>query len=1044
MNVPYSFDKKLVLRTPRLPVTVTITAADVVEWLKNEDFLEAIYLASPVLYEECKKWNAGTVLSKKDQEKITATLSKYYTRMNSRCTPFGLFSGCSMAVWDEGETSVVMDESIGRHTRLDMHYLCALSQALAIKPGIREHLRYFPNNSIYVIGDELRYVEYQYILGKRNHQISSVTSSDFLQNLLGATAGGATIAQMVDVLVTDDISPEEARLFVDEIIGAQLVVNELEPAITGKEFLHQVIEQLKKITPQQPGELQDIIDLLEQVNLLLLQKDAAPGAGIGEYKAIIALLDQLEVPYDESKLFQTDIIKNTRESKVSVALQNEITGALTILNKLTPERVNDNLHSFARRFYERYEDKEMPLLTIMDTETGIGYLENKSNDIASLVDDVYISQQETVPQLRWSKVEQFLHQKIQGHSPVTQYSIAIAEDDLKDIAPNWNDLPASMSVMFRLVSNDQQVYIESAGGASAVNLLGRFAHADERINELVCAVTREEQLNEPNAIYAEIIHLPESRIGNILLHPVFRDYEIPYLASSSLDKEHQVAVNDLYVSVRNNKVILRSKRLNKQIIPRLSTAHNYSYNALPVYQFLCDLQLQGKRMGLVFNWGSLEKMHRFLPRVTYGNTILHLAKWNLEDTDIKALYGLSGDELVQAITALRARWNLPQQVVLADGDNELLVDFGTPLLVQAWLETIKGRKQFVLKEFINNQQLVKNENGQSFANQFVAVLTRHASPQVQTAHTSAKQPVRDIQVQEHFSLGSEWLYYKVYCGMKSADKILQDAVRPLVRQLTQADLIDQWFFIRYTDPAFHLRLRFHLPDTRQIGAVIQQLHQHLQPYISDGYIWKLQTDSYTREINRYGSKTIGLAEKFFCHDSNAVLDMLDNTWGDGREEVKWLWALRAADELLNCLQFSLADKISFFVQLRDGFGAEFNMDKVLRLQLSDKYRKHKKNIELIMDKEKDLHHDMYPLIRVLKEKSQHIYSIADKINNLHKTGQLEVPLLSLVSSYVHMMFNRIITTNPRLHELVLYDFLCRYYQSVSAREKTIAAVMVQP
>jgi thiopeptide-type bacteriocin biosynthesis protein len=105
------------------------------------------------------------------------------------------------------------------------------------------------------------------------------------------------------------------------------------------------------------------------------------------------------------------------------------------------------------------------------------------------------------------------------------------------------------------------------------------------------------------------------------------------------------------------------------------------------------------------------------------------------------------------------------------------------------------------------------------------------------------------------------------------------------------------------------------------------------------------------------------------------------------------------------------------------------------MQLSDKYRMHKKKIELIMDSGKDLYHDMYPLIGILKEKAEYALPLADTLNQLHHTGQLEISLLSLVSSYIHMMFNRIITSSPRLHELVLYDFLCRYYQSVMAREK---------
>src|ERR1044072_246088 len=177
MNAPFTFDQRLVLRTPRYPWTGYLSEVELKAWLDDDAFREAIYLASPVLHEECIKWKANLVTDRKAIEKISRSLGKYFIRMSSRCTPFGLFSGCAVVNWNETATRLtVNDQKIGRHTRLDMHYLCTLSQELALLPEIRNHLRYFPNSSIYSIGDELRYVEYQYVNERRIHQISSVTA----------------------------------------------------------------------------------------------------------------------------------------------------------------------------------------------------------------------------------------------------------------------------------------------------------------------------------------------------------------------------------------------------------------------------------------------------------------------------------------------------------------------------------------------------------------------------------------------------------------------------------------------------------------------------------------------------------------------------------------------------------------------------------------------------------------------------------------------------------------------------------------------------
>ena len=50
-----------------------------------------------------------------------------------------------------------------------------------------------------------------------------------------------------------------------------------------------------------------------------------------------------------------------------------------------------------------------------------------------------------------------------------------------------------------------------------------------------------------------------------------------------------------------------------------------------------------------------------------------------------------------------------------------------------------------------------------------------------------------------FTIGSEWLFYKIYCGYTTADELLKAIIGPLSKRLAQQGLIDNWFFIRYAD-----------------------------------------------------------------------------------------------------------------------------------------------------------------------------------------------------------------------------------------------------
>ncbi|GAA3952174.1 lantibiotic dehydratase [Hymenobacter algoricola] len=1049
MNTPYVFDKRLVVRTPRFAFSDQLGTVALAALLQDEAFLEAIYLASPVLYKECIKCRDGQLTTPKEVEKLGRSVSKYFRRMSSRCTPFGLFSGCGLTQWhaaagDEGSAApgpLVLDSRrTSRHTRLDMHFLCALAQQLATLPVVRQGLRYVPNTSLYRIGEELRYVEYLYHNGRRKHQISSVAASPYLSDLLTTAAGGATIDQLAQQLISDDITAADAHEFLGAVVGSQLLVNELEPAITGPEFLYQLLAVLEELNQANTPELSAIIGTLRTADRLLAQLDANPQPDVARYQELLTVLDSLGVPYDESKLFQTDLVKAVQGPGLASTFQEQLQGALTALNKLTVPKSSEKLQSFKTRFTARYEDREMPLLEVMDTETGLGYLESSGSTLSPLVGNLHPTGKEREQKFAWGKLEAFLNRKLQKAYADKTLNVELTAAELSDFTEDWQDLPPSLSILFRVV-DASTVYIESVGGSSAANLLGRFAHADAGILDLVGDIARTEQAQDPDVVYAEIIHLPESRVGNILLHPVFRAYEIPYLAKSSLAPEFQLDVHDLFLSVQGGRLVLRSKRLNKEIIPRLSTAHNYSNNALPVYQFLCDLQLQDKRSGLYFNWGNLQAQHQFLPRVTFQNAILHLARWSFAQSDVKPLLGLRGEARAAALTQFRAQWQLPRHLVLADGDNELLVDLDSESMVDIWLEAVKNRPSFLLREFITPQAPVVDEHGAPFANQLVAVLLKQG-PSYRARPMAPVAAVRPAAapVTASFAPGSEWVYYKVYCGLKAADKILLEAVKPLTEELRALGLVDKWFFIRYNDPDFHLRLRLHLPDVARLGDVLRLVHSYLQPFQAAGYLWQQQLDTYQRELDRYGHATIEQAETFFYHDSEALLALLDHTGGDERETVKWSWGLRAVDELLDTFRYTLPQKADLLLQLRTAFGAEFGLDKPLKLQLDYKYRSNKAQLELVLDRDRDLLHDMAPLLAVLRHKSAQLQPLADDLLARHVRQELRPGLNSLLSSYIHMLLNRITTVSPRLHELVLYDFLSRYYQSALARAKPRAVL----
>lgn len=290
-------------------------------------------------------------------------------------------------------------------------------------------------------------------------------------------------------------------------------------------------------------------------------------------------------------------------------------------------------------------------------------------------------------------------------------------------------------------------------------------------------------------------------------------------------------------------------------------------------------------------------------------------------------------------------------------------------------------------------------------------------------------------MQRIFITGDKWLYYKIYSGQKTADLILTDLINTVSAQLYAEKLIDKWFFIRYADPKSHVRWRLQLNGDKNIGKVIKTVFDACKPYTDSGHIYKIQLDTYKRELERYGTNSMELVETLFWHDSLMIVYMLEQIESDEGEKIRWLFSMRAIDQLLTDFNYSTQQKFDLINILAKNFGDEFNLNSSLILQLSTKYRNEKKAIFDFMNRENDNESSYRPLFELLDIKSQKSQIIISELVSLKSNNRLEIPLDNLLSSLIHMLMNRLFRSKQRLHEMVIYGFLFRYYRSQLAQSK---------
>lgn len=710
--------EKFVYRLPAFSVNRLMKIFDAEEelsgWLVDERIRETIYVGSPDLYKELQKLINGEIKEEDKKRKIETSLVKYLSRMSTRCTPFGLFATCSVGKIDDITQFEITDE-MGRCTRLDMYYLCALAQFLGYLPDIRREVRYYSNNTLYKVGRCMRYIEYKYLNKRRMHIISSVERSKYLDVILKKAASGIMIKEMESYLKEQGIEEPEAQLFIESLIQSQLLVSELDVNITGEAYLNKIIAILSKMN------LDDstcrLLDSLCSINDLLKKIDMGIPYPLTDYCRIVDIVSDIPVPYTENCLFQVDATRKSTVATLGKSVIVELQSILSFFSKMGETRTS-SLDSFRTAFFERYEEREVPLVMALDSELGIGYpIGHGIGDISPIVDNLMLPIQRQRIVKTTTNVQTLLLKRLLKALEEGANEIVFHSEEFKSVPENWNGFPDTLYAMFQVMKEGNGspfLYIKSVGGDSAANLLSRFSHLDPEMEELVENISKKESELVVDGILAEIVHLPGSRVGNILSRPHIREYEIVYLTSSDLPEANKIYVDDLMLSCRGGKLVLRSKKMNKKIVPRLTSAHNYYNDTLPVYRFLCDMQHQGKRTTFGVSWGELSDHLDYKPRVRYGNSILSLASWRIIQGEIIAFFQSPDAELVNNVAIWRMKRNIPLRALLAEGDNELFIDFHNICSIRAFLSAVKNRSVFQLLEFIfaQDELVVKGTDGE--------------------------------------------------------------------------------------------------------------------------------------------------------------------------------------------------------------------------------------------------------------------------------------------------------------------------------------------
>ncbi len=1036
----YSFFDKFVIRTPIKPIQNDLGEVDknsILDFFKGKEGKEALYLASFDLYNELEKYLVGEFNNDKE-DKFIESLYKYYLRIHYRTIPFGLFASCGVGKWSE-ETKINMQYKDGfyRHTRLDMSFMFSLTKMLERFPQLQIFLKYTPNNSIYHLNEQIRYTEYVYRGARRSFQLNSVNEDYYLKKTLSFAESGRLKKELIKNLQDDDISQSEATEYIEELIDSQVLTSNLNLGITGKDPLLKIIDFLSQFE-EKSSEVKKLYFILSQIQKKLNKLDENKYNDISAYNEIVVLVSQLGIDFNKRSLFQVDSYYEPKSNlTISKKVLKQLKQCLYFFMNLNESPKDSELDNFAKAFYKKYEDQEIPMVEALDDEIGIGFpLKKNSRKDEPILKDLSLPNSSTTKnKLRWGKNEQKIFDCILEGLRANQTSIDISKIDFDTTSKVASaQMPNTFSCDFSLIESKKEhnplIYLSAFGNVSATSLLGRFTYGNKNILGLVeDIVSKEEDIDHGN-IVAEIVHLPEiTRLGNVLIHPAFRTFEIPYLASPS---KRAIAISDILIKVYGNgQIVLRSKQHNKEIIPVLSNAHMLS-GGLPIYRFLGAMQSQNKLRTIFFNIGGNQSIFSFIPRIQWNDIILRKATWQLRKSDFEGLIKNGGDVKLRLL-AFRQKWNLPNQIYYLERDNRLFIDFTNELSQSLFINTIKNKKSILLEEFLYDSKFnpVSDSKGNVFVNQIIASLYKNV--QTSRNNKNANNPTTSKKIRRKFAPGSKWLYFKIYCEPKITDHVLITVLRPLIRKYQKNKWIKRWFFLRYDDSEHHIRIRFEVASKENIASIMETMNKIISKDIENRSVNKIQLDTYNRELERYGPLTMELSEELFCLSSTNTLEFL-NLYSKKHlsDETRWLYAIARVDTFLDAFAFDLEKRKAILKVMKDSFSMEFKMDKRLKRQMDGIYRKYSKEIENWINKK---NFTVAKKVLTYENEEFTMGNIASKILTILDDKNSELNLESFIISHVHMIINRISKSNPRLYELLIYYLMDRYYGSALARRK---------
>lgn len=844
----------------------------------------AVETASPVLAAGVEEACRGERPHARRARRLGLAVARYVVRMSRRATPFGLFAGVAPARLGN-ESALRWTDADLLYLRADSVWLAAVVARLESMSGIRAALTVVANDLALVRGGRL-------VLPWRPH--AHPPTDGFLPAEVSVRYSRAVQAAMVcakvPVRFSDLVDAVEATLdlplpgieaMLAQLLTYGLLVSNLRPPATCTDVVAHILGTLTDIedsgVPVSTHWSDDSLGassaaLIEALRLVQADLVAARGLdGSVPQPRLAAVRERMRAVCSVVEQPLAVDLRLDYTVTVPEVVAAEAAAAAGALLRMTPHPAgNPSWREYHRRFIDRFGESALVRVDqLVDPVVGLGYPAHFGPAGTEPADGVPLR-------------DEFLLQLTQRAALDGQQEVVLDTAALNAVSTpadgSWAEPHVEICVEVlasSAASLRQGAFTLLVTGVSrtATAMSGRFLDLlpDTDRHRMVSAF-RQLPTVVDSAVVAQLSFPPgHARLENVTRAPrILADW---ISLAEHRERQHgRIPWTDLAVTADSARLYLVS--LSRRCVVEPLLTHAAARQTFPpLARLLHELPRAGAGTIAPFSWGAAGCLP-FLPRVRHGHTVLAPARWRVHPSDLPGPQA-ADQEWADALGRFRQRSGLPRWVSTGRADVRLRLDLDERLdrdLLRAELDGASGAVSLCEAPAPDDYGWAGGR-----AHEIVFPVATTAAPHRAPAVVTASGPMTVTDAASGILPGSTVLFAKLYCHPDVVDTILTGHLPAL---LDAWGVPAPWWFIRYRDPAPHLRLRIRLaPDAQDAsesyGRAVARVGVWAEQLRARRLIGDLVLDTYHPETARYGAgEALTAAENLFAADSAAVVAQL--------------------------------------------------------------------------------------------------------------------------------------------------------------------------